>query len=166
MGVAENADLIVARLLSAYVDEIGFTSEINELVDELPTPELVRQSRCNSLIRSWQRYQSGELGTQFAGQYADRAKQWWLGVERNRTNRYIDELCKTLVDRWQDVPSFQTPESIDEIRHLERQACLFVPDENAEQVFYDIRIAISEQVKQVAEADRLIADLRRRSKAL
>jgi hypothetical protein len=156
-GVAENADLIAARVLKAYVDQQGMTPELRELVEQMPGVDLVRRSREISLIRNWKRYETG--GGKFAGAYPGPPSQWWLAVERKRSARFIDKLAKTLVDRWSSDQTGWTPEELEEISALAREA--YLSDASVGSAYYQ-NAELTEQLKKTDETDRLTTELRRK----
>ncbi|WP_182866038.1 hypothetical protein [Stieleria mannarensis] len=157
MGVAEMADLIAARVIKAYVDRDGATPELMELIQFVPEQELIKQSRRNSLIRSWRQYQSKSLGEKFAGEYSHKPTQWWLAVERARADRYVDELCKYMLDQWDRGESFRY-DGLAEIQRLEREAYL-VSGQAVSNYFRDPRL--SERIKIAVDVDASIDQLRR-----
>lgn len=128
LGVAEMADLIAAKVLTAYVEQDGMTDQIRELVQSMPDAELIKQSRRNSLIRSWREFQSQTLGRRFGGEYSHVPTQWWLGIERTRADRYVDELCKYMLDQWNSDQNFKSPGAMEKLQFLESEAYLLDPD--------------------------------------
>lgn len=123
-NVAESADFVAAEMLVTYLQREGMTPDLEALIDLMPDQNLVRQSRHNSLIRSWRKYQT--LGSSFAGDYNHVPSQWWLGVERMRASRYLDELCQLMLGQWESGDEMawnQTMQAADVLHH---ESYLFV----------------------------------------
>ncbi|QEF96073.1 hypothetical protein Mal15_00990 [Stieleria maiorica] len=157
MGVAEVADLVAGRVIKAYVDQDGMTPELKELIQLVPQQDLVQQSRRNSLIRSWRQYQSKSLGEQFAGEYSHKPTQWWLAVERARADRYVDELCKYMLDQWESGENFRY-DGLAEIQRLEHEAYL-VSGQAVSNYFQDPEL--SERIMIAVDADWSMDQVRR-----
>lgn len=151
LTVAESADLIVAKALEDYRAKFGETEEWQALVDALPDPQLVKQSREYSLVRGWKQFQV--LPVRVAGGYVRPPLQWWLGVERLRSHRYVDELVQRLLialDRGQPL----TDEQRQEIDRLADAAYL------GPAVFYAKQTTLSEWVDTLFLADDHLHTLR------
>ncbi|MCS7470540.1 hypothetical protein NZK35_28140 [Stieleria sp. ICT_E10.1] len=160
MGVAEISDLVAARVLVAYVEQDGVTHQLKELIQLVPDEKLVRESRRNSLIRSWRQYQSKAIGEQFAGEYSHKPTQWWLAVERTRADRYVDELCRFLLDRWLSDGNSAFGGELAELQRLEREAYL-VSGQAISKYFEDPEL--SDRVSIAVDADAWMDQLRRRA---
>ncbi|WP_145391490.1 hypothetical protein [Stieleria neptunia] len=158
MGVAEISDLIAARAIFAYVEQDGETPQLKALIELVPDRELVRKSRRNSLIRSWRQYQSQTLGQRFAGEYSHKPTQWWLGVERTRADRYVDELCRFLLDRWLSDENLAFGGELAEVQRLEREAYL-IGGQAISKYFEDPEL--SDRIAIAVDADGWMDQLRR-----
>lgn len=158
IGVAEHADLVALHALMAYANAEGLTDELEELVELMPTRELVLQSRRYSLIRSWRSYQDNQFNRRFAGCYVAQPNAWWLGVERKRSDRYIDELCVLTLDQWESGQNFQSPESIEQLKRFAHEA--YLTDPMPISAHYNQPLV--ERLNVLIESDRLRKELSRR----
>lgn len=136
------------------------THQLKELIQLVPDEKLVRESRRNSLIRSWRQYQSKAIGEQFAGEYSHKPTQWWLAVERTRADRYVDELCRFLLDRWLSDGNSAFGGELAELQRLEREAYL-VSGQAISKYFEDPEL--SDRVSIAVDADAWMDQLRRRA---
>ena len=98
-GCAEEADAVAIDMLAQHIHVYGMNDQLQEMIDALPSPETMIQSRRYALINEWQHPKKALPRTTFL-RHENVPTQAWLFVERMRVDRYRDEATKWLLDYW------------------------------------------------------------------
>lgn len=161
VGIAERADQAVIAYLDQRIRSEGMSDEVIDLIGQLPNQETVNAARRASLIRDWRRLQKdetngmGRLGIAFQNPPTG----WWQYVERKRADRFLDALLRELLDHFANDVTYLKEESLDRIRHLEKEAYLSLDSKPA--LSRDL-YSISEWLQRSVVLDQSIKNLRER----
>ncbi len=155
-GVAENADWLVAGLLVASLNEHGRSPELDQLIQSLPSLDVVRESRRVGVQSSYRRF--SELDWDFLGSYLSNRHAPWQAIEKMRSKRYVDEVAYEVTNQINLGGNLDAPQLVSRIRTLEKQASLVA---HYGYSGFSSLPPLTEQFEKMAQTDRWRARLDR-----
>ncbi|KAA5546891.1 hypothetical protein FYK55_00210 [Roseiconus nitratireducens] len=161
--IAEAADAIAAPAIQSRLNSEELDAEEILAGDLLPDPTLTQRARRAALIGEWRRYQTDDnLPKRFASMVSTAPTAWWLGVERRRASRFLDQAVELILSRWDSGRDVRSPQTIAALESLLARAYLRNDPRRPTPRLTEPSDGFSAQLVQMATTDQLFNQIRSR----